>query len=81
MPLSYMIAGAYCEDSSRSKLLVYREGNRCMDALAIWGGTMVEVFVVFNYPPSPDILYLVNLDTAGMYVNRITETDLTSSVR
>ena len=60
---------------------VCREGNRCADALARWGGTVAEVFVVFDYPPSPDILYLVNMDTAGMYVNRITETDLTSSVR
>jgi len=60
---------------------VYRKGNRCTDALARWGGTMAEVFVVFDYPPSPNILYLVNLDTVGMYFNRITETDLTSSMR
>lgn len=39
------------------------------------------VFVVFDYPPSPDILYLVNIDTVGVYFNRIAETDLTSSVR
>ena len=36
---------------------------------------------MFDYPPSPDILYLVNIDTVGMYVNRIAETDLTSRDR
>ena len=50
---------------------VYREGNSCADVLARWGSTMAKVFVVFDYPPNPDILYLVNLDIAGVYVNRI----------
>ena len=59
---------------------VYREGNRCADVLARWGGSMARIFVVFDQPPSSDILYLVNLDMAGMYMNRITETVLTSSV-
>ena len=59
---------------------VYREGNRCADALTRWGGSMAGIFVVFDQPPSSDILYLVNLDMAGMYMNRITETVLTSSV-
>ena len=52
-----------------------------MDALARWGSTMNEDFVVFGSPPSPDVLYLANMDIAGMYLNRITETSLTSSVR
>ena len=60
---------------------VYREGNRCADALARWGGTMTEDFVVFDSSPSPDLLYLVNMDTIDMYVDMITETHLTSSVR
>ena len=60
---------------------VYREGNRCVDALARWGSTMNEDFVVFGSLPSPDVLYLANMDIAGMYLNRITETSLTSSVR
>ena len=60
---------------------VYREGKRCADALARWGGTMAEVFAVFDNPPSPNILYLVNMDNVGMYVNRISRTDLTSSMR
>lgn len=42
---------------------------------------MDEDFVVFSYPPSLDVLYLVNMDIAGIYVNIITETGLTSSVR
>ena len=41
---------------------------------------MAGIFVVFDQPPSSDILYLVNLDMAGMYMNRITETVFTSSV-
>ena len=42
---------------------------------------MNEDFVVFGSLPSPDVLYLANMDIAGMYLNRITETSLTSSVR
>ena len=41
---------------------------------------MAGIFVVLDQPPSSDTLYLVNLDMAGMYMNRITETVLTSSV-
>lgn len=59
---------------------VYREGNRCADALARWGCIMVDDFVVFNFPPSTDILCLVNLDLAEMYVNRTVNSGLTSSV-
>ena len=43
-------------------------------------GSMAGIFVVLDQPPSSDTLYLVNLDLAGMYMNRITETVLTSSV-
>ena len=60
---------------------VYREGDRCVDALARWGGTMTEDFVAFDSPPSPDFLYLANMEIAGMYVDRITEIGLTSSMR
>ena len=42
---------------------------------------MNEDFVVFGSPPSPDVLYLTNMDIASMYVNGITEIGLTSSVR
>ena len=62
-------------------LHVYREGNRCTDALARWGSTMEEDFVVFSSPPSLDVLYLVNLDIASMYVIRSTEISLTACVR
>ena len=57
---------------------VYREGNRCANALARWGSNMAKVFAVFDNPPSPDVMYLVNMDNVGMFVNRITELDLTS---
>ena len=59
---------------------VYREGNRCADALARWGCLMDDAFVVFSSPPSTDVLFLVNSDLAGMYVNRTVNTGLTSSV-
>ncbi|KAL0016847.1 hypothetical protein SO802_003916 [Lithocarpus litseifolius] len=59
---------------------VYREGNRCADALASWGCLMDDAFVVFSSPPNTDVLYLVNSDLAGMHVNRIVNTGLTSSV-
>ena len=41
---------------------VYREGNCPVDALARWECLMDDAFVVFNYPPSTDILCLVNSD-------------------
>ena len=60
---------------------VYREGNRCGDALARWGSNMEEAFAVFDSPPSPNVVYLVNMDSVGMFVNRITELDLNSTIR
>ena len=53
---------------------MYREGNKCADALARWGGSMAGIFVVLDQPPSSDTLYLANMDIAGMYVDGITET-------
>ena len=41
---------------------------------------MDDAFVVFSSPPSTNVLYLVNSDLAGMYVNRTVNTGLTSSV-
>ena len=60
---------------------VYREGNRWADALAWWGSNMAEAFVVFDSPPSPDVVSLVNMDSVGMFVNRIAELDLNSTMR
>ena len=60
---------------------VYREGNRCADALARWRSMTEEDFVVFSSPPTLDVLYFVNMDMAGMYVVRSAETGLTASVR
>ena len=45
---------------------VFREGNRCADALAKLGSNMAEEFLVFNNPPSPDVLYFVNIDVVGV---------------
>ena len=59
---------------------VYREGNHCADTLARWGCLMDDAFVLFSSPPSTDVLFLVNSDLAGMYVNRTVNTGLTSSV-
>ena len=59
---------------------VYREVNRCADALARWGCLMDDAFVVFNHPPSTSVLCLVNSDLASMYINRTVSAGLTSSV-
>ena len=43
--------------------------------------TMEKDFVVFNSPVNLDVLYLVNMDIASMYVIRSTEISLTACVR
>ncbi|KAL0006246.1 hypothetical protein SO802_013807 [Lithocarpus litseifolius] len=55
---------------------VFREGNRCADALARMGSNMAEEFLVFDNPPSPDVLYFVNTDAAGVLYNRSSFCDL-----
>ena len=45
---------------------MFREGNRCADALAKLGNNMAEEFLVFDNPPSPDVLYFVNIDVVGV---------------
>ena len=42
---------------------------------------MEEYFVVFSSPPSLDVLYLVNMDIAGIYVIRSAGTGFTACVR
>ena len=59
---------------------VYREGNRCVDALARWGSNMAEAFAIFDCPPSSDVVYLVNMDNVGMFVNRVSKLDTNSTV-
>ena len=59
---------------------VYREGNCPADALARWGCLMDDTFVVFNHPPSTDILCLINSDLAGNCNVRTLSNGLTSSV-
>ena len=59
---------------------VYREGNRCVDALARWGSNMVEAFAIFDTPPSSNVVYLVNMDNVGMFVNRVSKLDTNSTV-
>ena len=44
---------------------VFREGIGAPDALARMGSNMAEEFLVFDNPPSPDVLYFVNTDAAG----------------
>ncbi|KAK9990920.1 hypothetical protein SO802_025905 [Lithocarpus litseifolius] len=60
---------------------VFREGNRCANALARMGSNMDEEFLVFDNPPSPDVLYFVNTDAAGVLYNRSSFYDLTVLVR
>ncbi|XP_065622950.1 uncharacterized protein LOC136064750 [Quercus suber] len=57
------------------------EGNRCADALARMGSNMAEEFLVFDNPPSPDVLYFVNTDAAGVLYNRTTNSVLAVTVR
>ena len=59
---------------------VFREGNRCADALARMGSNMAEEFLVFDNPPSPDVLYFVNTDAAGVVYNRTSNFVLTDMV-
>ena len=62
---------------------VFREGNCLANALARWGCLMDDTFVVFNHPPSTDILCLINSDLARNCNVRIVRTvcnGLTSSV-
>ena len=58
----------------------FREGNRCTDALARPGSGLDEDFLVFDNPPSSDILYFVNTDAAGVLYNRTTFFALTDIV-
>ena len=49
---------------------MFREENRCADTLARLGSSMAEDFLVFDNPPSPDVLYFVNIDAVGVVYNR-----------
>ena len=49
---------------------------RLLDGAVLW----LEFLLCLISHQALITLYLVNLDTAGMYMNRITETVLTSSV-
>ena len=60
---------------------VFREGNRCADALARMGSNMAEEFLVFDIPPSLDFLYFVNMDVVGVLYNRTSNFVLTDRVR
>ena len=59
---------------------MFREGNRCVDALARLGSCMAKEFLVFDNPPSPDVLYFVNTDAAGVLYNRTSNSVLTDIV-
>ena len=60
---------------------MFREGNRCADALAKLGSNMAEEFLVFDNPPSPDVLYFFNIDAVGVLYNRTTNSILIVTVR
>jgi len=59
---------------------MFRKGNRCADALARLGSSMVEDFFVFDNPPSPDVLYFVNTDATVVLYNRTSYSVLTDVV-
>ena len=49
---------------------VYREANQCADFLAKRGCSMMENFAVFDFPPSIDMLILIDSDKNGLYYYR-----------
>ena len=49
---------------------VYREANQCADFLAKRGCSMMENFAVFDFPPSVDMLILIDSDKNGLYYYR-----------
>ena len=59
---------------------MFREENRCADTLARLGSSMAEDFLVFDNPPSPDVLYFVDTDAAGVLYNRTSNSVLTDIV-
>ena len=50
---------------------VFREGNKCADALTKRGCSMPEDFVVFDLLPNCDISSLVNMDASSLYYCRL----------
>ena len=80
-PLLYDCRGLLTRFIQVQVVHVYTEGNRCADALTRWGSNMAEAFAVFDSPPSLDVVYLVNMDSVGMFVNRIAELDLNFTMR
>ena len=49
---------------------VYREVNQCADFLAKRGCSMMENFVVFDFPPFADMYILIDSDKNGLYYYR-----------
>ncbi|XP_075659314.1 uncharacterized protein LOC142629242 [Castanea sativa] len=47
----------------------YREANKCADSLARRGALLPQDFVIYLDPPT-EVLFLLNLDVAGMYSDR-----------
>lgn len=60
---------------------IFRDRNRCVDALTRRGVAMSEDFAVFDSPPNSDIMYLVNMDVVGMFFCRLSATIFTSGAR
>ena len=55
---------------------VFRGANFCADALARREVSQPEDFVVFDTPPSIDIISYVNSDANGLYYGRLTTATL-----
>ena len=60
---------------------VFREGNKGADVLARRGTVMLEIFVIFDFPPNSDILSIVNMDVSGMHYCRFSIVGLASMAR
>ena len=59
---------------------VFREANKCVDALAKEVCSLLEDFVVFDVSPIVEISSFVNFDASGMYYFRLSTATLASSV-
>nr|POF09214.1 hypothetical protein CFP56_61192 [Quercus suber] len=60
---------------------VFKEGNRCTDALGRMGSNMAEEFLVFDNPPSPNVLYFVNLNAAAVLYDKTSNSVLTDRLK
>ena len=75
-----MIAGPSCQGSRKQARVihVFREANKYTDFLARRGCSMREDFVIFDAPPSVDLVNLLVSDVNGRFDLRLIAMTLAS---